>query len=103
MERRETGIPSEITENRNETLFSLGRSFLSRGTGHDEVATLIRSLNATICRPPLPEVGWKLTRLHQQQRAGNAERDARNGGVTAADIAELESRHGPLHRLARAG
>ena len=28
---------------------------------------------------------------------GNAERDARNGGITAADIAELESRHGPLH------
>lgn len=93
-----TGIPSEITENRNETLFSLGRSFLSRGTGHDEVATLIRSLNATICRPPLPEVEVeKLIGSINSKEPGNAERDARNGGVTAADIAELESRHGPLH------
>lgn len=93
-----TGIPSEITENRNETLFSLGRSFLSRGTGHDEVATLIRSLNATICRPPLPEAEVeKLIGSINSKEPGNAERDARNGGVTAADIAELESRHGPLH------
>lgn len=93
-----TGIPSEITENRNETLFSLGRSFLSRGTGHDEVATLIRSLNATICRPPLPDVEVeKLIGSINSKEPGNAERDARNGGVTAADIAELESRHGPLH------
>ena len=92
------GIPSEITENRNETLFSLGRSFLSRGTGHDEVATLIRSLNATICRPPLPDVEVeKLIGSINRKEPGNAERDARNGGVTAADIAELESRHGPLH------
>lgn len=93
-----TGIPSEITENRNETLFSLGRSFLSRGTGHDEVATLIRSLNATICRPPLPvDEVEKLIGSINSKEPGNAERDARNGGVTAADIAELESRHGPLH------
>ena len=93
-----TGIPSEITANRNETLFSLGRSFLSRGTGHDEVATLIRSLNATICRPPLPEVEVeKLIGSINSKEPGNAERDARGGGVTAADIAELESRHGPLH------
>ena len=93
-----TGIPSEITENRNETLFSLGRSFLSRGTGHDEVATLIRSLNATICRPPLPEAEVeKLIGSINSKEPGNAERDARNGGVTAADIAELESRHGQLH------
>lgn len=93
-----TGIPSEITENRNETLFSLGRSFLSRGSGHDEVATLIRSLNATICRPPLPDVEVeKLIGSINSKEPGNAERDARNGGVTAADIAELESRHGPLH------
>lgn len=93
-----TGIPSEITSNRNETLFSLGRSFLSRGTGHDEVATLIRSLNATICRPPLPEVEVeKLIGSINSKEPGNAERDARGGGVTAADIAELESRHGPLH------
>lgn len=93
-----TGIPSEIKENRNETLFSLGRSFLSRGTGHDEVATLIRSLNATICRPPLPEAEVeKLIGSINSKEPGNAERDARNGGVTAADIAELESRHGPLH------
>lgn len=92
------GIPSEITENRNETLFSLGRSFLSRGSGHDEVATLIRSLNATICRPPLPDVEVeKLIGSINSKEPGNAERDARNGGVTAADIAELESRHGPLH------
>lgn len=92
------GIPSEIKENRNETLFSLGRSFLSRGTGHDEVATLIRSLNATICRPPLPEAEVeKLIGSINSKEPGNAERDARNGGVTAADIAELESRHGPLH------
>ena len=92
------GIPSEITENRNETLFSLGRSFLSRGSGHDEVATLIRSLNATICRPPLPDVEVeKLIGSINRKEPGNAERDARNGGVTAADIAELESRHGPLH------
>lgn len=93
-----TGIPSEIKENRNETLFSLGRSFLSRGTGHDEVATLIRSLNATICRPPLPaDEVEKLIGSINSKEPGNAERDARNGGVTAADIAELESRHGPLH------
>ena len=93
-----TGIPSEITENRNETLFSLGRSFLSRGTGHDEVATLIRSLNATICRPPLPaDEVEKLIGSINSKEPGNAERDARNGGITAADIAELESRHGPLH------
>ena len=93
-----TGIPSAITENRNETLFSLGRSFLSRGTGHDEVATLIRSLNATICRPPLPaDEVEKLIGSINSKEPGNAERDARNGGVTAADIAELESRHGPLH------
>lgn len=93
-----TGIPSEITENRNETLFSLGRSFLSRGTGHDEVATLIRSLNATICRPPLPaDEVEKLIGSINSKEPGNAERDARNGGVTAADIAELESRYGPLH------
>lgn len=93
-----TGIPSEITENRNETLFSLGRSFLSRGSGHDEVATLIRSLNATICRPPLPDVEVeKLIGSINSKEPGNAERDARNGGMTAADIAELESRHGPLH------
>lgn len=93
-----TGIPSEITANRNETLFSLGRSFLSRGTGHDEVATLIRSLNATICRPPLPaDEVEKLIGSINSKEPGNAERDARNGGVTAADIAELESRHGPLH------
>ena len=93
-----TGIPSEIKENRNETLFSLGRSFLSRGTGHDEVATLIRSLNATICRPPLPEGEVeKLIGSINSKEPGNAERDARNGGITAADIAELESRHGPLH------
>ena len=93
-----TGIPSEITENRNETLFSLGRSFLSRGTGYDEVATLIRSLNATICRPPLPaDEVEKLIGSINSKEPGNAERDARNGGVTAADIAELESRHGPLH------
>lgn len=93
-----TGIPSEIAENRNETLFSLGRSFLSRGTGHDEVATLIRSLNATICRPPLPDVEVeKLIGSINSKEPGNAERDARNGGVTAADIAELELRHGPLH------
>lgn len=92
------GIPSEITENRNETLFSLGRSFLSRGSGHDEVATLIRSLNATICRPPLPDVEVeKLIGSINSKEPGNAERDARNGGMTAADIAELESRHGPLH------
>lgn len=92
------GIPSKITENRNETLFSLGRSFLSRGSGHDEVATLIRSLNATICRPPLPDVEVeKLIGSINSKEPGNAERDARNGGVTAADIAELESRHGPLH------
>lgn len=95
---KKAGIPSEITENRNETLFSLGRSFLSRGTGHDEVATLIRSLNATICRPPLPGVEVeKLIGSINSKEPGNAERDARNGGVTAADIAELESRHGPLH------
>ena len=93
-----TGIPSEIKENRNETLFSLGRSFLSRGTGHDEVATLIRSLNATICRPPLPaDEVEKLIGSINSKEPGNAERDARNGGITAADIAELESRHGPLH------
>lgn len=93
-----TGIPSEITSNRNDTLFSLGRSFLSRGTGHDEVATLIRSLNATICRPPLPaDEVEKLIGSINSKEPGNAERDARNGGVTAADIAELESRHGPLH------
>lgn len=93
-----TGIPSEIKENRNETLFSLGRSFLSRSTGHDEVATLIRSLNATICRPPLPaDEVEKLIGSINSKEPGNAERDARNGGVTAADIAELESRHGPLH------
>lgn len=93
-----TGIPSEITADRNNTLFSLGRSFLSRGTGHDEVATLIRSLNATICRPPLPDVEVeKLIGSINSKEPGNAERDARNGGVTAADIAELESRHGPLH------
>lgn len=93
-----TGIPSEITENRNETLFSLGRSFLSRGTGHDEVATLIRSLNATICRPPLPaDEVEKLIGSINSKEPGNAERDARGGGMTAADIAELESRHGPLH------
>lgn len=93
-----TGIPSEIKENRNETLFSLGRSFLSRGTGHDEVATLIRSLNATICRPTLPEGEVeKLIGSINSKEPGNAERDARNGGITAADIAELESRHGPLH------
>lgn len=93
-----TGIPSEIKENRNETLFSLGRSFLSRGTGHDEVATLIRSLNATICRPPLPaDEVEKLIGSINSKEPGNAERDARNGSVTAADIAELESRHGPLH------
>ena len=92
------GIPSKITENRNETLFSLGRSFLSRGSGHDEGATLIRSLNATICRPPLPDVEVeKLIGSINSKEPGNAERDARNGGVTAADIAELESRHGPLH------
>ena len=93
-----TGIPSEIKENRNETLFSLGRSFLSRGSGHDEVATLIRSLNATICSPPLPaDEVEKLIGSINSKEPGNAERDARNGGVTAADIAELESRHGPLH------
>ena len=93
-----TGIPSEIKENRNETLFSLGRSFLSRGTGHDEVATLIRSLNATICRPPLPaDEVEKLIGSINSKEPGNAERDARNSGVTAVDIAELESRHGPLH------
>ena len=93
-----TGIPSEIKENRNETLFSLGRSFLSRGSGHDEVATLIRSLNATICRPPLPaDEVEKLIGSINSKEPGNAERDARNGGVTAADIAELESRHGPIH------
>lgn len=93
-----TGIPSEIKENRNETLFSLGRSFLSRGSGHDEVATLIRSLNATICRPPLPaDEVEKLIGSINSKEPGNAERDARNGGITAADIAELESRHGPLH------
>ena len=93
-----TGIPPEIKENRNETLFSLGRSFLSRGTGHDEVATLIRSLNATICRPPLPaDEVEKLIGSINSKEPGNAERDARNGGITAADIAELESRHGPLH------
>lgn len=93
-----TGIPSEITGNRNDTLFSLGRSFLSRGSGHDEVATLIRSLNATICRPPLPaDEVEKLIGSINSKEPGNAERDARNGGVTAADIAELESRHGPLH------
>lgn len=93
-----TGIPSEIKENRNETLFSLGRSFLSRGTGHDEVATLIRSLNATICRPPLPaDEVEKLIGSINSKEPGNAERDARNSGITAADIAELESRHGPLH------
>lgn len=93
-----TGIPSEITANRNETLFSLGRSFLSRGSGHDEVATLIRSLNATICRPPLPaDEVEKLIGSINSKEPGNAERDARNGGITAADIAELESRHGPLH------
>lgn len=93
-----TGIPSEIKENRNETLFSLGRSFLSRGSGHDEVATLIRSLNTTICSPPLPaDEVEKLIGSINSKEPGNAERDARNGGVTAADIAELESRHGPLH------
>lgn len=93
-----TGIPSEITGNRNDTLFSLGRSFLSRGSGHNEVATLIRSLNATICRPPLPEDEVeKLIGSINSKEPGNAERDARGGGVTAADIAELESRHGPLH------
>lgn len=93
-----TGIPSEITGNRNDTLFSLGRSFLSRGSGHDEVATLIRSLNATICHPPLPEAEVeKLIGSINSKEPGNAERDARGGGVTAADIAELESRHGPLH------
>lgn len=92
-----TGIPSEITSNRNDTLFSLGRSFLSRGTPHEEVATLIRSLNATICRPPLPaDEVEKLIGSINSKEPGNAERDAR-GGVTAADIAELESRHGPLH------
>lgn len=93
-----TGIPSEITANRNDTLFSLGRSFLSRGSTHEEVATLIRSLNATICKPPLSTAEVeKLIGSINSKEPGNAERDARNGGVTAADIAELESRHGPLH------
>ena len=39
----------------------------------------------------------KLIGSINSKEPGNAERDARNGGVTAADIAELESRHGPLH------
>lgn len=92
-----TGIPSEITANRNDTLFSLGRSFLSRGSTHEEVATLIRSLNATICKPPLSTAEVeKLIGSINSKEPGNAERDARNGGASAADIAELEARHGKL-------
>lgn len=92
-----TGIPSEITADRNNTLFSLGRSFLSRGSTHEEVATLIRSLNATICKPPLSAAEVeKLIGSINSKEPGNAERDARNGGMSAADIAELEARHGKL-------
>lgn len=92
-----TGIPSEITADRNNTLFSLGRSFLSRGSTHEEVATLIRSLNATICKPPLSAAEVeKLIGSINSKEPGNAERDARNGGAPAADIAELEARHGKL-------
>ena len=91
-------VPDRIATDRNDRLFSIGRSFLSKGIDHATVETMVRALNAERCDPPLGEAELrKLIGSINSKEPGNAERDARNGGVTAADIAELESRHGPLH------
>lgn len=92
-----TGIPSEITENRNNALFSIGRSQLSKGTPKDEVAVLIRALNAAICKPPLPDDEVeKLIGSICSKEPGNTERDSRMGEHGGAERAELEARHGQL-------
>lgn len=88
-----TSIPSEIKKDRNTALFTLGRSFLSRGSSHAEVATLLRSLNSTICKPPLPagEVEKLITSVNSKE-SGNTERDEREAEKTAK--AEKEERDG---------
>lgn len=71
-------FPDEITANRNETLFALGRSMLSKGMPHDIVAESLMSVNRTRCRPPLPDREMaKLIGSVNTKEPGNPERDAR--------------------------
>lgn len=72
-----TEIPSEIKSNRNDTLFSIGRSLLSRGFDHATVGTMLRAINSTNCRPPLPDAEvTKLIGSVNSKEPGNAERES---------------------------
>ena len=48
-------LEDEITKDRNNSLFAYGRSLLSRGISHEDVASLVRIANKKRCKPPLDD------------------------------------------------
>lgn len=72
-----TEVPEVIDSNRNETLFSIGRSLLSRGFDHSTVSTMLTAINSANCKPPLPDSEMaKLIGSVNSKQPGNAEREA---------------------------
>lgn len=89
-------LPDVITENRNDTLFIYGRSLLSRGFRRNEVDTMIRSLNKTNCKPPLPaDEVEKLIGSINSKEPGNAEAEAMRGAMSGAAL-DIRNKRGRL-------
>lgn len=47
-------LPSDISKNRNDTLFRYACSLREKGLDGDAIAVLVENANATRCKPPLP-------------------------------------------------
>ena len=85
-------VPDRIATDRNDRLFSIGRSFLSKGIDHATVETMVRALNAERCDPPLGDAELrKLIGSINSKEPGNAERDARRAASSTAPVEVAEA------------
>lgn len=80
-------LPSDISKNRNDTLFRYACSLREKGLDGDAIAVLVENANSTRCRPPLPsgEVR-KICGSVLRYEPGNELR----GGDAASDVEKAE-------------